>query len=650
MTAQDAAAGEAGNQDRGDSAPQTPPWLRASVADLAGLDFEAPIADSQSAESNELGDLFRAAAGPVGEKGELPDTPSARVFNMLAAVTGMMFKPQEPNEPFGAMAMFSDGRRSAQPSDFRGPPVEVLADMAARSKHPVLRARLADTCWLLDRKRGALAASAAEAYVEIVQKVDGGTLRFRFDKDDGALTFDARDLLRRTLLIGRAIGPQKAGPSAARKTVADLRTRSLERLLPVPVLWFGHLDLDFAISDAAEIGKEVEAFIARLPAAADSHTTVNLWRLAARAYHRAKRDDDRHRCQSAAAEQLVIMAEQPSAMMASHVLAEAIAELHGVPGKKDRRKELRHRLIDVQAGISDEMSGFALPSNLEEIAKHVEQQMRRPSLRDKLFVFAALAHSPDPAQLVEQAAKSIREHPLSSLFGASHHDREGKVVHRSEGAGFGDGEDSSAVERQIAQNESIRRHLTASGEIEVARQSIAREHYISEEMFAHLLVHSAFVPRDLVMTFSRGFARFFQGDFVSGLYILTPLLENSLRHVLKSHGHDVTKFDDVKLTQEDRTISSLFDQMRQELVSVFGNAIVTDIENVFLKKSGPCLRHSLAHGLLHDGAHYGDDAIYGCWLIFHLCMLPLFDYRTQLTLPFDEGTQDKEAVDSAVPA
>jgi hypothetical protein len=336
------------------------------------------------------------------------------------------------------------------------------------------------------------------------------------------------------------------------------------------------------------------------------------------------------------------MAEQPSAMLASHILAEAIAELHGVPGKKDRRKELRHRLVDVQAGISEEMSAFSHPINLEELVKHVEQQMQRPSLRDKLFVFAALTRSPDPAQLTEQAAKSIREHHLSSLFGASHHDREGKVVHRSEGAGFGDGADDSAIQRQIAQDEGIRRHITASGEIEVARQAIVREHYISEDVFARLLVHSPFVPQDLVMTYSRGFTRLFQGDFVSGLYILTPLLENSLRHVLKSHGHDVTKFDDAKVTQEDRTISSLFEQMRAELVSVFGDAIATDIENVFLKKPGPYLRHSLSHGLLHDGDPYSDDAIYGCWLIFHLCMLPLLPYRTQLTLPFDV-TEDQAA-------
>lgn len=641
MTMENQALDSAENEGSAQGQRRTPPWVKASIADLIDLDFEAPVAKSQSAESAELGDLFQAAAGSVGENGELPDTPAARVSSMLSAVTGMMFKPQEPNEPFGAMAMFTDGCRSALPSDFFGPPLEVLADMAGRAKHPVLRARLADVCWLLDRKKGQLAANAAAAYVEIVKKVDSGGLKFRFDKDDGALKFEARDLLRRALSIGRAIGPEKDGPAAARETVADLRTRALEKKLPVPTLWFGHLDLDFGITDPVKVGVEVEALIADPPAATDPHTMVDLWRLAARAYHLAKNDDGRHRCQSGAAEQFVSMAQQPSAMLASHILAQAIAELHGVPGKKDRRRELHHRLIDVQAGISEEMSAFSQPINLEGIVRHVEQQMGRPSLRDKLFVFAALTRSPDPAELAERAARSIRDHPLSSLFEASHHDREGKVVHRSEGASFGDDRDSSALQRQIAQDESIRRLVATSGEIEVARQSIAREHYISDDVLARLLMNSPFVPNDLVMTYSRGFMRFFQGDFVSGLYILTPLLENSLRHVLKGRGYDVTKFDDAKLTQEDRTISSLFDQMRTELVSVFGDAIVTDIENVFLKKPGPYLRHSLSHGLLHDGDPYRNDAIYGCWLIFHLCMLPLFPYRTQLTLPFDDATEDQ---------
>lgn len=216
-------------------------------------------------------------------------------------------------------------------------------------------------------------------------------------------------------------------------------------------------------------------------------------------------------------------------------------------------------------------------------------------------------------------------------------------MHRTQGAGFGDGANDTAIQNHIARDERIRRQITASGRIEVARQVIACDHFLSDDIFTRILVHSPFVPNDLVRTFSHGFLRFFQGDFVSGLYILTPLLENSLRHLLKAHGHDVTIFDDATQTQQDRTISSLFEQMRDELDAVLSVAITTDIESVFLKKPGPYLRHALSHGLLRDGDPYGHDAIYGCWLIFRLCLIPLFPYREQLHLPFDEPAPETPA-------
>lgn len=626
-----------GSPARAEGVPAQPPlWLRASLADLVAVDFQAPIAGAKTADSQDLGGLYRAAVG-TGTDDAPPDTPASRVFSMLSAVTGMMLRSQQKNEPFSAMVAWADGRRSAVPSDFRGAPVEVLAAMAERANHPALRARLADVSWLLERKRSQLGAVALAAYVEIVRKVGVRELHFHSeDNEKDALSFDARDLLRRALYIGRAIGWDKDETLAARAQVVDLRKRALAEGQPMLAYRFCDLDLDFDVSEPAEVAKDIEQVIAALPADSDPHNKVELWRLAARAYHAAKNDTERYRCQTAAVEQLVTMAEkQPMAMMASSLLSDAIAELHGVPGQKERRRALRHKLVDAQSGILDEMSPFFHPLDLEEIARHAEQAMNRPNLLEKVFVFAALDRSPDPAVLRENAIRSIREHPLSSLFDASHHDGEGKVVHRSAGAGVGDSAEESAVQRSIAQDESIRRQISAQGTIEVARQALTREHYLSDDVLVWLLSHSPFVPRDLVRTFGRGFTRFFQGDYVAALYILTPLLENSLRHVLKSAGHDVTVFDDATQTQQDRTISSLFEQMRAELDEVFGTAITTDIENVFLEAPGPRLRHGLAHGLLHDSAPYGPDAIYGCWLIFHLCLLPLFEYRARLAWPFE---------------
>jgi hypothetical protein len=78
----------------------SPIWLRASLADLTDLDFEAPISESQSADSDELSQRFRAAAERDTPNGS-PETPAARVFSMLAAVTGMYLKAQEPSAAGG---------------------------------------------------------------------------------------------------------------------------------------------------------------------------------------------------------------------------------------------------------------------------------------------------------------------------------------------------------------------------------------------------------------------------------------------------------------------------------------------------------------------------------------------------------------------
>jgi len=229
---------------------------------------------------------------------------------------------------------------------------------------------------------------------------------------------------------------------------------------------------------------------------------------------------------------------------------------------------------------------------------------------------------------VEPEPLIYREEVMAMLFGlADINVKLDRIVRLLEGD---DGQED-AIFTGITRSEEIRRQVLVRGSIEAARFSINAQHYIDEETVLPLLQHSQFVADYQLRTYAKGIARFFQGDFVSATYVLTPLLENSLRHVLKAEGHDVTVFDDVAQTQQDRTISSLFEQMRTPLNDIFGEPMVDDLDRVFLRKPGPYLRHSLAHGLFTDNTPYGADAIYACWLIFHLCMLPLISHHTELT-------------------
>jgi hypothetical protein len=458
-------AAETTAEDGPDKQSDVPPWLRATMADVQAVDFEAAIAGSITADCDHLGDCYRNLLMSEDGSRELPDNPMVRVFNLLSSVLGLHFKPEQKNEPFGPMVTFADGRRSAIPDDFRKAHIDVIAYMAERATSPVLCARLCDLCWLLDRKGGGLGTRAVGSYVEIVRKADVGDLRWRFQEEDedGGLQHETCAHLRRTLQIGRGIGWEKAETVAARLLLVELRKRANGAGTPVLIDWFSRLDLDFGVSDPADVAAGVDDVLEALHGQENMHAIGDLWRLAARAYHLAKRDDDAYRCKAAAAECLVAEADSvPSALAASHHLGAAIAELHGIPGKKDRRTELRHRLIDMQAGISEELSVFSQEVDLHEMVENVTEEIKKHGLIDKLLIFVALARSPDPDELVKDALIRIREHPFASLFGASHLDREGKVIHRTDGGLLGDSDDP-AIRAQIAQAEGIRRRLIAFG-------------------------------------------------------------------------------------------------------------------------------------------------------------------------------------------
>ena len=281
-----------------------------------------------------------------------------------------------------------------------------FADMAERACHPVLRARLSDVCWLLDRKRGKLALAAIAAYTDIVQKTDLGELKHRFAKEGGALQHEARDYLRRGLQIGRAVGWDKPETIAARDLVKRLRVQALANGELVPIHWFSDLDLGFVVSAPAEVGGSLDGVLATVPAGSDLHSVADLWRLAARAYQFANMDDDKNRCLAEAAEALVAEAEARqggSAMLASHVLSAAIAQLHGIPGKKDRRTALRHRLIDIQSRVPERC-----PSSRKSL---IFGKLRKGPKRLSVVSACSTSYSSLPHYLVLQTQRSLQAPP-----------------------------------------------------------------------------------------------------------------------------------------------------------------------------------------------------------------------------------------------
>ena len=149
--------------------------------------------------------------------------------------------------------------------------------------------------------------AALSAYLETIDRVDAGELRFQFEETSDALSHHAAELLRRALQLGRILGWEKPETISARDLPVSLRLRANQSLNANTAHWFNRLDLDYGVSDAGALAADIER-LTTIVNDEDFDTLANLWRLPT-AYHYAKRSDDSHRCRAEAAECLVKRAE-----------------------------------------------------------------------------------------------------------------------------------------------------------------------------------------------------------------------------------------------------------------------------------------------------------------------------------------------------
>jgi hypothetical protein len=631
------------------------PWAQASIDDAAAFDFSLPPSTETEASAHVLGRIYRMEQEASVEDGK-PDESRARVLSMLASALQMHEQLHLPKSPYGPMMQMED-RRTAVPADWQGGSVAVLECLGEKAINPVIRARLFDVAWYLQRNRVQTGHQAAGAYLDMASGVCAEILVDSTDAQvPGIKTVTLENALRRGLQICGQLRPNEPELSALTAFVLESTDRfeaagEHEALLAMLTLAY-----DFELGDQSACAARIER-VADVETKGGPNAKSSTLVLAAKAWRRVKDVEAHERCFMRASEVLVAHAKSiEHAFSASHWLQQAIDLLRGLrsPAAKERKRDLRIDLIRMQAAAEDEMGVFEHPIDLTRIIEDTTARLKGVTLIDGLFVLASIIRSREPAELIAEARRSIAQHPLSAMFGVQQHDADGYVRYRAQGAAPGQ-ESPEALEHHISRDESTARSLIVEGQIRVVIRNLAERFPIGKEDLLPLCRESPFVPTDLSRTYARGLTAFCHGDMTAALAILTPLLEASLVYVLKGHDIDVVRHDEDAGTQEDMTITQLFKNHREELDTIFGEAITADIDRVFLARSGPGLRHAVAHGTMSDLTPYTTDAIYACWLIFHLCLLPLFirykDFRAGPGAHMPEAAaqyQDPPSVSSGV--
>ncbi|NBI49611.1 DUF4209 domain-containing protein [Burkholderia sp. ISTR5] len=607
--------------------------LRASLSDFKTIEWAALLVALPQADSYSMEMALEAEARNATDSGEYG---AARALSILVALCAFHLRVEDPAVPFGPK-FTSVNRRSYIPSDFRGKQNDTLSSIIPYIKHAGLRARVADVVWFNDRKKWKAGNDAVKAYCEIVEKRVSGTFVSAFDGINETI-IDAVDFFHRATQIASMLGKRGKLPAVIQATFDSIFSNAVGGKHYVAFERLARLGASYGIVEWKTVALTSEKLAGAAPDTMLPWAIQPVWNVAADAFDRLGDSDGRRRCVGRSVDQTLKMREQVSTAAArAYWTRKAIAELRQVGGFRERVAALRVELREYQDLVVEETVQFSIPVDLKVEQKNATKLFGNLSLSDALLQLGVFATSPPVSELKEQAERTRAAGLFSSMFGSTYMDREGKVVAQTSARSYSGELTESQFKEECVRILDMRWHYLVGGFVEPAKRTMMRRFPLEERHFRPIVASSPFIPQGHQHIFSLGFSRFWQGDYTSAVHLLIPQLENSIRHVLLNSKLDSSKMSP-ELLQEDRSLSGLLDSFRSEMNAIFGEDRTHEMELLFVHKPGPALRHELAHGKMSAGACYESNAIYACWFVYHLTVIPLVDHWNDLVASVIESS------------
>jgi hypothetical protein len=596
-----------------------------SLEEFGACDLDAPIASLKQIDMISIALAYQNAAAGAA-------SPCKDVYVLFSEIARIRLNPADRGAIWTARAAFGN-ERTMIPSDIRGKQSDILEAALPQIKHPAVRARVADLVWSSDLRKYKVATAAINAYCDCVEGLIDGSLRAA-DPLGGLNLIDAERPAHRMLQIASATTKNGAPlPNRVQAALASLYGEALEGSQPVIFNRIAGLCVEYKLVDIKRVAGDAETLASRKLDVTPEAIRMTL-DFASILYKRLDDTESERRCALAAVGQLLRMRDQVSqaGAKAAWVMA-ALLRLRHIKGDEATALEdvLEDELRRLQRASLRDMRSFPVDIAVPGEEKRITDLFSDMDFSTALKTFALLGASPKTEDLRAEALRHGSESQLTAMFGVKHLDDEGRTVINTAGTGRGDPPDDWFIS-MIGRLESFRRAVLVANCIEPARLLIGGIVQIEERHFNPIVWQSGFVPETQAPIWALGFARFFQGDFISAAHLVVPQLEPSLRYILKAHGADPTKRRD-DATEEDRSLDAIMVNHRDALVAILTAPLVDELDRLFNLQPGPTLRHDIAHGQTSAGQCYSPDVIYACWFLYRICCLFLIEHWDKRVRP-----------------
>lgn len=590
-----------------------PEQTTATIESLRNSGWKEALASGDREGYSSMWQSLSAAARTAIEKGLLQ---KGKGLWLLADACSMMLSPSSINEPFKPF-MVMNGRRSSLPIDFQRQDVDLFAAFAEEVDDPWLQGRLADLVWLLIEPRSPKhALLAIDAYRQL-------------PLDSETWMRGSRECWHRAISLALML---KAGAGDRLKEIEAALVAAFESSGKEDgylALWLSDMLANHRRGHAHRpaVAAKLEAMARAFDVDGDLHRARDYFDAASRWFQLAGSVDKAAEMTACLAEGWVkeavarLSSEHPSNMVAASFYENAIQTYRTIPRSERnthrvdaRIAELHKHLSDAGAKSLDEMGSITSPTlDISEIVETAINAVKGKSTLDALAAFANIYRGARAEKIREFSEKMLHEHPLQALFAATHMSRDGRVIAKRPGMGFGNvnsDEYKATLWAEMVKHYGIELGLIVQGEIWPALEILRLEHRLRADDFIAIANRSPIVPTDRKRLIGQALFAGYDNDFVVALHILVPQIEHMVRWHLKSVGVKTTTLDKGGIENENG-LSTLMEL--PEVTQIFGEDLAFELKALFCDAFGPNLRNELAHGLLTEEECQSAYAIYAWW-------------------------------------
>lgn len=528
---------------------------------------------------------------------------------------------------------FDPSGRSFALEDLNDQQINVLAEIAPHIRDADMRARVADVVWLKGR-RGyfRLVDIAVLAYTESANSLlhlPAKLARLR-----------AIDRLKRALSLA-SIDRQNARLESLLNNIVDLLTTHpvddpdfpFNPILRVLLDYKHKLTAQYAvlITLSETLAKSAEGQRNWLGA-------VGYWHITADWNHCSGNETAKRQSLINAAEAHFHAGEQyasltqPNYGAATFQLERAIDVYRSIGGMRLRCDEIQNRILMYQRSAVSDFGHYSFSLDVSEMVKESQQAVAGKPLVEAILTLAHCQRPTDTQSLRQQVEEYLKEAPFQTLFSIAMTDEDGKISATAPSLiDAADEERERTIEARMCMEAKHHYHLVAVAIIAPMLHQISLDHQLTLDELAFLVRCNSFIAPDQEILFLKGLQAGFHGDFLVASHLLVPLVESSIRYVLKQHGEITSSLNTQTRIQEVYVLDTLLGMPK--VLQIFGKDNTFDLQCMLIRRFGLNLRNRLTHGLMSSGEFSSFEIMYFWWFILRLCVLGLPRESTDNTPP-----------------